>query len=369
MKILFNCTINVVGGAVQNAANFIRYAALNNEYQFLFIVSPAVNAVLKKWVISPSNLHVIGSPARSKLARKAILALEKEFNPDIVYTMAGPTYVRFKAPHIMGISDPYITHADAMSLFLNRSKCQAWSFGLKELVKGWYARFSADYFLFQTETSRDGFCRRYGWDPKKTSLLQNALGESFFKQAAELKVFTGGARKIFVPSAYYSHKNLEIIFEVCRLLKYSGREDDFVFITTVPSDSIFAKRLDELGLNSLIHNVGPYTYNDAHRLYSDADAVFIPSVLETFSTSYLEAIAMAKPLIVADRPFSREVCGDYPHYYSPLYAEDSLKTLSVAVASEVDLVERQKIISRYGSQEERFAKATSILEMVHDKVK
>jgi len=369
MKILFNCSVNIIGGAVQNASNFIKYASLNNDHIFFFIVSPAVNVVLEKWAISLANLHVVDSPTRSKLARKVILAFEQDFNPDIVYTMAGPTYVNFRAPHVMGISDPYITHHDSMSLFLNRSKYQAFSFGLKEFVKGWYARFSADYFLFQTETSRDGFCKRYGWGKNKTSLLQNALGESFFKQAIETKFFTEGKTKFFVPSAYYSHKNLEIIFEVCRLLKASTKESDYVFITTAPIDSVFGKRVVQNGLEGMIHNIGPYSYNDAHRLYSEVDAVFIPSILETFSTSYLEAIAMAKPLIVADRSFSREVCGDYAHYYSPLSAEDSLKALSVAVASEVDLVERQKIISRYGNQEERFAKAINILEMLHDKVK
>ncbi|GIA16458.1 TPA: glycosyltransferase [Vibrio cholerae] len=369
MNIIFNCSVNIVGGAVQNAANFIRYAALSNEHQYMFIVSPAVNDVLEKWIIQPSNLHVVESPARSQKSRAKILSLEKEFKPDVVYTMAGPTYVNFKAQHVMGVSDPYITHADVMSLFLNRSQYQAWSFGLKEFIKGWYARFSADYFLFQTETSRDGFCRRYRWDINKTALLQNALGESFFSQSSSVDISTGVVRKIFVPSAYYSHKNLEIIFDICKLLVLSNVNKKFQFITSVPQDSVFSKNISELGLEGNIHNIGPYKYNDAHRLYSEADAVFIPSVLETFSTSYLEAIAMSKPLIVADRPFSREVCGKYAHYYSPVSPTDALNTLNVAVCSEVDLVERQRIISRYGSQEERFVKAISILEKFHDKVK
>ncbi|MBD3842566.1 MAG: glycosyltransferase [Campylobacterales bacterium] len=362
MKILFNCSVNVVGGAVQNAANFIKYAALNTEHQFMFIVSHEVNTVLEKWLIRPSNLHVVESPARSKEARKKLLSLEQGFKPDLVYTMAGPTYVSFKAAHVMGISDPYITHADFMSLFLNRSQYQAWSFGLKEFIKGWYARFSADYFLFQTETSRAGFCKRYRLNKNKTALLQNALGESFFAQTPALNVSKNDVRKVFVPSAYYSHKNLEIIFEICKLLDYSNKKQDFQFITTAPQDSEFSKRIAEFGLEGMIHNIGPYTYNDAYRLYSESDAVFIPSILETFSTSYLEAIAMSKPLIVADRPFSREVCGKYAHYYSPLSPVDAVKALNVAVASGGDLVERQSIISRYGSQEERFAKAITILE-------
>jgi glycosyltransferase involved in cell wall biosynthesis len=368
MKLIFNCSTNIVGGPVQNAANFIKYAASSNKHQFMFIVSPAVNTILEKWAIRPSILYILDSPAQSKVARKKILSLEHEFKPDIVYTMAGPTYVKFKTPHIMGISNAYITHADLFSLFLNRNKYQACLFALTEFIKGWYARFSADFFLFQTEISRHSFCKRYRWSQNKTALLQNALGESFFTRSSNVKVLTGGVRKIFVPSTYFSHKNLEIIFEICKLLDCSDKNVDFQFITTVHSDSIFSKKIKESGLQCMIRNIGPYMYNDSHRLYSEADAVFIPSVLETFSTSYIEAIAMAKPLIVADRPFSREICANYAHYYSPLSSMDAKKALEMAVYSEVDLVERQRIISYYGSQKTRFKKAISILENFHNNV-
>src|SRR5690606_4210345 len=274
----------------------------------MFIVSEEVNAILHRWNIFPDNIYVTSSPARSRAARNAILAVERKFKPDVVYTMAGPTYVNFESLHVMGISDPYITHADFMSLFLNRSWYEACLFGFKEFLKGWYSRMSADYFLFQTETSRDGFCNRYHFDRDKTSLLQNALGESFLALPSVVEFVDATTKKIFVPSAYYAHKNLNIIFKICQLLKDSGDSQEYLFITTVPKDSVFNRDIEALGLLSMIHNIGPYAYNDAHKLYAESDAVFIPSILETFSTSYLEAIAMSKPLIVADRPFSREVC-------------------------------------------------------------
>lgn len=369
MKILFNCSINVVGGAVQNAANFIKYSLLCDKHQYIFIVSQEVNAVLQKWNISSNKIYAVDSPARSRAARDNIVALERGFNPDVVYTMAGPTYVKFKSPHVMGISDPYITHADRLSLFLNRSLYQALSFGLKEVVKGLYARFSADHFLFQTETSRKGFCKRFWWPVDKTSILQNALGENFFvhKVVGDNKKYK--PFKIFVPSAYYSHKNLEIIFDICRFLKNSKSEKDIIFVTTAPADSSFAQRIKRFGLDEVIQNIGPYTYNDAYTLYENAGAVFIPSILETFSTSYLEAIAMEKPLIVADRSFSREVCGNYAHYYSPLSGADAAKLIFDSLTSTINVEERERIIALYGSQAQRFEKAISILEMYCKKVK
>lgn len=363
MRILFNCSVNVVGGAVQNAANFIKYATSSGQHEYLFIVSFQVKAVLNDWSIDSANIHVVESPARSKIAKLAIMRHESIFRPDVVYTMAGPTYLRFKAVHVMGISDPYITHADFRSVILNRSFFQSSVFAFKEFAKGIYARFSADYFVFQTVTSNEGFCKRFFVSSQKTYLLPNALGEKFLSNIPVNSRPLADAYRVFVPSAYYSHKNLEIILDICNILKSAGKVD-MLFVTTVPSDCSFAKSISRLGLGDMIHNIGPYTYSRAQELYYEADVVFIPSVLETFSTSYLEAIALAKPLVVADKEFSREVCGRYAQYYSPLSAGSALEKILSSLSLEIDLSERDRIISRYGSQKQRFEKAISILELV-----
>ena len=55
-----------------------------------------------------------------RLRAKEVKLSEKEFNPDIVYTMGGPSYFLFKSYHVMGISDPYITHAKILNFYENR---------------------------------------------------------------------------------------------------------------------------------------------------------------------------------------------------------------------------------------------------------
>lgn len=361
MKILFNCTVNVVGGAVQNSANFINHALNDKSNKFVYVVSQAVGDVLLKWGRISDDVFVLESPARSKSSRDRLLQIERAFSPDVVYTMAGPTYVNFKSLHVMGISDPYITHADFMSLMLNRSVFEACRFGGVEFLKGIHARLCADFFLFQTETSRSGFCKRYLLPRSRSSILQNAVGEDFLNIDAGLKKISFDIIKIFIPSAYYPHKNLEVLFDVVSILKSKGLVN-FEFITTVPPNSAFASRVDSFSLRSHIKNIGPYSYADANDLYKNMDVVFIPSILETFSTSYLEAIAMAKPLVVADRSFAREVCGAYASYYSPLSADAAAEALCHAISSEIDNSERMRILNTYGNQFQRFNRAISILE-------
>ncbi|MCT7358578.1 glycosyltransferase [Thalassolituus pacificus] len=366
MKILFNCSVNVVGGAIQNSANFIKYAFADSQCECFFLVSHQVFSVLTAWGIAGNNIVLVDSPARSMHSRKVALDLERFFQPDIVYTMAGPTYINFKSPHVMGISDPYITHADFLSLRLNRSFVEALRFGVVEFLKGVHARLHADFFLFQTESSRFGFCKRYMLPKERTSLLQNAIGEAFLHSSVRKESVCWNQVKIFVPSAYYSHKNLEIIFELVSIL--SSRESiNFEFVTTAQSDSNFVKCLEGFPLRSHICNVGPYSYANARELYESIDVVFIPSILETFSTSYLEAMAMAKPLVVADRDFSREVCGTYANYYSPLSAESAADALCKSISSVIDDAERERVLNNYGDQFQRFNRAMSILKDVVSK--
>lgn len=361
MRVLFNCSVNVVGGAVQNAYNFIINALGDDAHEFLFVVSKEVADILHGAGYSDESVMVVDSPARSVVARKMILDIERAFNPDVVYTMAGPTYVKFQGLHVMGVSDPYITHSDVTTFFVNRPIWKAGVFYFKEKAKGWYARLSANYFVFQTETSQSGFCNKFFLNKDKTSILPNAIGLDLPEKAGFVNKSLGEKCRVFVPSAYYPHKNIEIIIEIAALLKSRG-DKRFFFILTVPFDSMVSRKINEMSLQGYISNIGPYSYREAANLYSSSDLVLVPSVLETFSTSYLEAIAFEKPLLVADKPFAREVCGEYAFYYSPRSAEDALSVLADMVGKKIDVIAGKRIISFYGDQAQRYRNAISILE-------
>ncbi len=91
--------------------------------------------------------------------------------------------------------------------------------------------------------------------------------------------------------------------------------------------------------------------------------MFIPSLLETFSTSYLEAIAARKPLVVANTKFSKEICGEYANYYSPTDVDDAYSVLLnvISIDMVIEASQSDPILSRYGTQEERYETIKSIL--------
>ena len=63
-------------------------------------------------------------------------------------------------------------------------------------------------------------------------------------------------------------------------------------------------------------------------LYAAVDIVLQPSLLETFSANYPEAMAQRKPLVTTDLDFAHDICDDASLYYSPRSANDAAECIS-----------------------------------------
>ena len=50
--------------------------------------------------------------------------------------------------------------------------------------------------------------------------------------------------------------------------------------------------------------------------------MFLPTLLETFSASYPEAMKMKKPILTSYLDFALDICGDAALYFDPTSAED-----------------------------------------------
>ncbi|MCK0152814.1 glycosyltransferase [Alcanivorax sp. S6407] len=357
MKILFNCLVNVKGGAIQNAANFVAHALNDSSNQFQFLISPQVMAVLDGWGVSDPAIHVLDHPLKSKSVRVSIAAIEREFCPDVVYSMAGPTYFRFSSPHVLGISDGFITHATRDIFFKGRSLTDGAVFYLKTLLKRLYSRFEGDYFIFQTDSARKGYCSSLCVPAKKSAVVANAIGKSFLAGfQGKGSVISSDVVRILCPAADYPHKNLDLLFPVCDLLSEGGAGGGDVqvrFVVTVDKRSGLARRIEQTDFSSMsadIVNIGPYSYDSAPEIYRESEIVFMPTLLETFSTSYLEALAAKKVLLCSDRDFARDVCEDAAYYFDPNSPEDAVNVIHGVLEGRYafDESKAERVINKYG---------------------
>ena len=129
-------------------------------------------------------------------------------------------------------------------------------------------------------------------------------------------------------TSYYPHKNIEIINQVIPLLEseFSGK---FVIVLTL-HDEIFSTVINRKVAKSVI-NLGPVKPEECPGLYQACDFTFVPTLLECFSATYAESMAMERPILTSDMDFARTVCENAALYFDPMNPKDivqKIKTLS-----------------------------------------
>ena len=84
-----------------------------------------------------------------------------------------------------------------------------------------------------------------------------------------------------------------------------------------PNARNLLRSIDEHQLSSSILNVGPLKQQDLFGYYRHCQALFLPTLLESFSGTYLEAMQFGSPILTSDLDFARQICGDVAMYFDP----------------------------------------------------
>lgn len=129
---------------------------------------------------------------------------------------------------------------------------------------------------------------------------------------------------------YYPHKNLEGIVEAFQRFRKELR-DAVVFITITPNQHPGARRLlrrIERGcLSEQIVNIGPVEQRRIPSLFGHCHALLLPTFMESFSATYLEAMALDLPVLTSDLDFAHEICGPAALYFDPWSSESIVEVI------------------------------------------
>ena len=339
-KILFNCTTNIVGGGAKNSYIFIEFLSTFKKIDNLFCcVSPQVyNLLIDQDFINKNQLFLFKtSPSKSIKSRNRLKKIVEENNIDLVYTMAGPAYVNFKCTHVLGISNPYLTHANYKIL----------NFSVKELIftkllvayQAFWAK-KADFMVFQTFQSRNGWLNKNKFDKEKTSVVANSFDLKFidlYKNCNFFKSYTN-AKVVFIPGSAFHHKNHIIIFKILEKHLKLIETLNIIFVTTLGENTSIYKsmhsKLANIDALKYWDNLGKVNYNSICEIYKMSDVIFISSLLETFSATYLEAMITEKPLVAMKLTFAEEICKEHAVYADPNNVNDIVGKLTKALSND-----------------------------------
>ena len=280
-------------------------------------------------------------------------AIARRWPADVLFTMNNQAAWAAPCPQLLMFHNPYYIYSlaewrplvrsfEVVSLLVQRR--------LFRMIAGRCACVAV-----QTAVAAQRLHDQYGIDLDRLTIVPNAIAlehdgtetEDGRRLARRMDEAAGGRIKVLTLSRYYPHKDLEFIVDVARRLRATG-DRRFVFFITVAADQHPGARrlLETIGTEGLakdVVNLGPLAYGVLRNAYGAAQVSFLPSVLESMSGTYLEALHYQVPIVTTDRDFARHTCGAAGRYFPSGDIEAAIGHLQAAIAApslEVDAVSR-----------------------------
>jgi len=371
MRLLINTATTYKGGGVQVAKSFIEECKQHPENQYIVVLGLNLAPLIDQDSF-PSNFTFFQIPYRPatrvfSFRDPAVFLkkIENENSPDIIFTTSGPSYWKPKAPHLMGYNLPHYIYKDS-PYFKGIGLIQRLKWKLKGSLIKFFTKRDANSYVVQTEDVKLRLGRWLKTDRNITA-VSNTYGKQYNEHIEHpknlLPSLEKGEFRFLILSAYYKHKNLEILNDIIPLIQKNSNLS-IKFVTTLPN-AIFTKIFTDKSRMNII-NVGPIKPNECPQLYKETQAIFLPTLLECFSATYAEAMKMKHPIITTNLGFATSICGKAALYYEPIDAQDAYQKIIKLIENPLlykELVENGQVeVNKFNSPSQRAEKYLEICE-------
>ena len=373
MKILINTSNLYVGGGLQVALSFINeLKELNTNHEYHIFLSLAVDKQIdQKEFTGNFYFYLIEKSPASLKTRKTIVAklnsLEEHIKPDIVFSVFGPSYWKPKAKHLLGFADGWAYNSESVAYnrlpLLKRIKMR-----LHVKYKSYYLKRDADYYVLETLDAKNKFSKVIDIDKSKAFVVGNTYSSIFdedeciqsnYEYFINLPKKQDNEFRLIYITHNHPNKNLTSINKILPLL------DGFNINFFLTLDDVSYRTLFPVLTKNVI-NLGPIPQKSCPSVYKQCDALFAPTLLETFSAAYPEAMKMGKPILTSNYSFAKDVCQDAALYFDPLDPKDMIKKIKMLVRDKAllnKLAEKgRKRVKKFESARTRAEKYIAICE-------
>lgn len=379
MKILINTisTKKHSGGAFQISQNFLLKSLEHSDVEWYYITSQDLDDVIgekfahikeTRYFVFPTQPDFKGS---YKKVKKEIAELEERINPHVVYSITAPSYFSFKTTEVMRFTNPLVTHPNKYSQstlpFLQRIKTWLYCKNQERLMK------KAHYFITQTETTKQGILRITGEPDNHVCVVNNVL-PSVFKNMDNTPIIEDDYINIACVGNPVPHKNFDILPSLIEELKKLGVTNER-FHTTIPFDHPLKAQLEKdltaKGLMDNWVNHGRVSQQELGMMYQRCQLCYLPTLLEVFSASTIEAMFFRLPIVATEFDFNTEVLADSCLYYEPMNAKAAAAQFEELIANKKLQDEMkskmQKQLAIYGNYDKHFNAIKNYLIKVTNK--
>jgi glycosyltransferase involved in cell wall biosynthesis len=325
MRVLVNAVAAKMGGAANYIRTIARELASVDQHEFLFLVpetqAAAIRGIASHICVIASNIAAQPFPRRLWFDQVELPRILRRDHIDVLFSTANFATLFCPCRQVLLVRNSLYFSS------LYRSKIlphKSWSSRVDEALRRWLVCRSAmasDLVLTPSQAMLDelraaihlpgALVNHYGVDCHRFRPVAKAFAEE-------------GCVSLVFTSLYSEHKNVGTLFRALLELEASGQKCRLITTADpgwekIENDIRESDRglADELKRRLLIELTGVLAVSALDQLYDRADIFVYPSIVESFGHPLLEAMAAGLPIVAADVPVNRELCGDAAAYFSP----------------------------------------------------
>ena len=328
-RIAINGTSSRTGGGrsiLHNYMELLDRTVLDDRYFLL-----TADAEAFAWITS-DRIQVVALPKRygdtifSPLVHEFLLdRILKRYQIDLVFNLAD-LVVHTMVKQVYLFDWPYAINPD--SVVWNRMDRKDWLVRKAKLSLLRRRIRRPVVTIAQTPVAKEALERLYRLP--NVAIVPNAVSLDNLDTTGGRRFALPPGTKLLYLTYYYPHKNLEILIDVATKIRELGRDYRIILTIAANQHKNAARLLQEIrdrDLGEIIVNVGPVAMADVPSLYRSCDALLMPTLLESFSGTYVEAMFHEIPIFTSDLDFARAVCGDAACYFNPHDADDIVRKI------------------------------------------
>lgn len=324
MKIAINTLAHrTSGGGITYLKNILPRLA-TTEHEFVVFV-PADRDVLGDPTASNIEFHEVDLPMTIIPVllwyEQLVLPYQlQRLDVDVLYSPADIAPLLPPCPVVLAIRNP--------NPYFTREVHTGW-LKVKFRVQRALTKLSAqraDRVLFVSEYSQNLINDKLNLDPAKCKTIHHGINPETLRSGSPEHSTVGDLLDEYAPyvlsvSTIHRHKNYDCLIEAYAALPQSIQSQYPLMIVGRAADQQYYDELlslvSELGLTDDVVFAGEVPYEDIGCLYREASVYVLPSKLETFGHTLLEAMTFGIPVVAADSTAIPEIAGDTACYFAP----------------------------------------------------
>ena len=340
MNMILNAVALRVGGGLTVGLNIIRHVSVvAPDDRFIVLASPGVgyeDCAAPNVQVRTFDWPAYGPLRQLRFLNRVVPVLCHQHKASALFSMGNFATLRAPVPQLVLFHKAHFVWDGRLRHILPDFRDR-----LRHRLERLYFRYAirSCSVAAQTEAMRQSLLHIYGLRPEQVHVVPNAPNRAVEPDAApgepalKMAALSRSPRLLFYLAAYYPHKNVEILEQVVARLEALGIEDFAVVTTIAPEQgdraARFLARMHRYAAspNPRFLNLGPVPLPQVPHCFAQSWACLMPTLLESFSGTYLEAMSAGCPILTSDRDFAREVCGDAALYFDPLDAESIVQAI------------------------------------------